>query len=167
MYTRNCKESDCKLEMYEHIEKSTDRIRGCIWYVPVIPCCKKKTFWYNIIVSEQKCRKRTPPGDGCQAAEAPPCTSWLNNKGIQSHDSLWKCFFRPLQWCSSWAESSEDLVDRQKAFERKKERKKDGKRKRSLVDSVRSRPWNFRNRGGGWIGRDLGKRDGKEKEEGM
>lgn len=32
--------------------------------------------------------KLSSPGDGYQAAEVLPCTSWLNNMGTQSHGSL-------------------------------------------------------------------------------
>lgn len=50
------------------------------------------------------------PDDGCQEVRVPLCTSWWSNTGTQSPGSLWKCFFQPLQWCSSWAWSSEDLI---------------------------------------------------------
>lgn len=50
------------------------------------------------------------PGGGCQEARVPLCTSWWSSTGSRSPGSLWKCFFQPPQWCSSWAGSWEDLV---------------------------------------------------------
>lgn len=59
--------------------------------------------------SASGCRSQTPLDDDYQAAACRPSATWLSNKGSQSHGTLCRCFYLPLQWCPAWVWFEVDL----------------------------------------------------------